>query len=377
MFALLQVIIKEFLQLRHDWKMIPLLIVGPLAQLLALGFAANLDVNLIPMVVVDQDRSPESARLVERFTGSRYFSLVGTEDTAEAVEPWLVENRAAVGLVIARGFGAAVAAGTTPDIQLIADGTDANSAVVGMGYASRIVTGASAELAAAAIARAGGPAVQPAGAVELVPRVFYNPDLKSRWFYVPAVLAMVLMLVTLILPSMAVVREKEIGTLEQISVTPLQPWQLIVGKLVPFAIIGIFDTLLITGAARVIFGVPLHGSLLLLVGLTTLYLLNTLGLGLLMSTIVRNQQQAMMGSSFALMIPMIYLSGLIFPIENMPRIFQLISRVIPVTYYANILRGVFLRGSGIDVLWPDALALVGLGVLTLTLASMRFRKSLD
>jgi ABC-2 type transport system permease protein len=183
--------------------------------------------------------------------------------------------------------------------------------------------------------------------------------------------------VTLILPSMAVVREKEIGTLEQISVTPLQPWQLIVGKLVPFAIIGIFDTLLITGAARVIFGVPLNGSLLLLVGLTTLYLLNTLGLGLLMSTIVRNQQQAMMGSSFALMIPMIYLSGLIFPIENMPRIFQLISRVIPVTYYANILRGVFLRGSGIDVLWPDALALVGLGVLTLTLASLRFRKSLD
>jgi len=329
------------------------------------------------MVVVDQDRSPESARLVERFTGSRYFDLVGTEESAAAIEPWLVENRASIGLVIAQGYGAAVAAGTTPEIQLIADGTDANSAVLGMGYASRIVTGASAELAAAAIARAGGPSVKPTGAVELVPRVFYNPDLKSRWFYVPAVLAMVLMLVTLILPSMAVVREKEIGTLEQISVTPLQPWQLIVGKLVPFAIIGIFDTLLITGAARVIFGVPLHGSLLLLVGLTTLYLLNTLGLGLLMSTIVRNQQQAMMGSSFALMIPMIYLSGLIFPIENMPRIFQLVSRVIPVTYYANILRGVFLRGSGIDVLWPDALALVGLGLLTLTLASLRFRKSLD
>jgi ABC-2 type transport system permease protein len=376
-FALLQVIIKEFLQLRHDRKMIPMLIVGPLAQLLALGFAANLDVNLIPMVVVDQDRSPESARLVERFTGSRYFSLVGTEETAEAVEPWLVENRASIGLVIARGYGEAVAAGTTPEVQLLADGTDANSAVLGMGYASRIVTGASAELAAAAIERGSGPVVRLTGAVELVPRVFYNPDLKSRWFYVPAVLAMVLMLVTLILPSMAVVREKEIGTLEQISVTPLRPWQLIVGKLVPFAIIGIFDTLLITAAARVIFGVPLHGSLFLLVGLTTLYLLNTLGLGLLMSTIVRNQQQAMMGSSFALMIPMIYLSGLIFPIENMPYIFQLISKVIPVTYYANILRGVFLRGSGIEVLWPDALALVGLGVLTLTLASMRFRKSLD
>ena len=145
----------------------------------------------------------------------------------------------------------------------------------------------------------------------------------------------------------------------------------------PFAIIGIFDTLLITAAARVIFSVPLNGSLLLLVGLTTLYLLNTLGLGLLMSTMVRTQQQAMMGSSFALMVPMIYLSGLIFPIENMPRVFQLISYAIPVRYYGNILRGIFLRGSGIDVLWPDAAALLGLGMLTLVLASMRFRKSLD
>ncbi|MBI2212696.1 MAG: ABC transporter permease [Acidobacteria bacterium] len=377
MFALLQVIIKELLQLRHDRKMIPVLVVGPLVQLIALGFAANLDVNLIPMLVVDRDRTPESARLVERFTGSRYFNLVGTEETAEAIEPWLVENRAQVALVVGDGYGEAVAAGRRPTVQLIADGTDSNSAVVGMAYASRIVTTESARLAAAAIARGDGATGGIGGAVELVPRVFYNPDLLSRWFYVPAVLAMVLLLVTMILPSMAVVREKEIGTLEQISVTPLRPWQLVVGKLVPFAIIGIFDTLLITAAARAIFGVPLRGSLLLLVGLTTLYLLNTLGLGLLMSTIVRTQQQAMMGSSFALMVPMIYLSGLIFPIENMPRLFQLISYAIPVTYYANILRAVFLRGSGFDALWFDALMLAALGMLTLTLASMRFRKSLD
>ena len=314
MFALLQVIIKEFLQLRHDRKMIPVLVVGPLVQLIALGFAANLDVNLIPMLVVDRDRSPESARLVERFTGSRYFALVGTEETDAAIEPWLVENRAQVALVIGDGYGEAVAAGRRPTVQLIADGTDSNSAVVGMAYASRIVTEESARLATAAIARAGGPAAGVAGAVELVPRVFYNPDLLSRWFYVPAVLAMVLLLVTMILPSMAVVREKEIGTLEQISVTPLRPWQLIVGKLVPFAIIGVADTLMITAAARAILGVPLRGSLVLLVGLTTLYLLNTLCLGLLMSTVVRTQQQAMMGSAFGLMVPMIYLSGLIFPI---------------------------------------------------------------
>ncbi len=215
------------------------------------------------------------------------------------------------------------------------------------------------------------------GQIELVPRVWYNPDLKSRWFYVPAVLAMVLMLITMMLPSMAVVREKEIGTLEQISVTPLQPWQLIIGKLVPFVVIGLVDLLIIVGLARVIFGVPLRGSLLLLVLLTLLYILNTLGLGLLASTLVNTQQQAMMFSAFVLMVPMIYLSGLIFPIENMPRLFQLGSYGIPVRYYGNVIRGVFLRGSGLDVLWPDALALLGEGTLVLILASLRFRKTLD
>jgi ABC-2 type transport system permease protein len=215
------------------------------------------------------------------------------------------------------------------------------------------------------------------GTIELVPRVWYNPDLKSRWFYVPAVLAMVLLLVTMILPSMAIVREKEIGTLEQISVTPLRPWQLLVGKLVPFALIGLLDTLLITALARLVFGVPLRGSLLLLILLTLLYVLNTLGLGLLASTMVNTQQQAMMATAFVLMVPMIYLSGLIFPIENMPRLFQIGSYAIPVRYYGNVIRGVFLRGSGLDVLWPDALAMLGLGTLILTAASLRFRKSLD
>ena len=373
MYALLMVVIKEFLQLRQDRKMIPVMIVGPLAQLLALGYAANMDVNDIPMVLVDQDRTPESRRLVERFTGSGYFHLVGSEDTAQAVEPWLVGGRAQVAIVVASGYGGAVAGGAVPRVQGIADGTDANSAVLGLGYAARIVAEAGAELVRARL----GSGARPLARVELVPRVWYNPDLLSRWFYVPAVLAMVLMLVTMMLPSMAVVREKEIGTLEQISVTPLRPWQLIVGKLVPFAVIGLLDLLLIVGLARLVFGVPLRGSLLLLVFLTLLYVLNTLGLGLLVSTMVSTQQQAMMFSAFVVMVPMIYLSGLIFPIENMPPVFQLGSYVIPVRYYGNVIRGVFLRGSGMDVLWPEALALLGEGLLVLTLASLRFRKSLD
>jgi len=375
-YVLWRMIVKEFLQLRQDKKLIPTLFAGPLFQLLALGYAANLDVNAIPTVLVDQDRSPASRRLVERFTGSGYFEVKGGEDTAFAVEPWLVGGRAQVALVIPLGYGEAVESGRTAKVQVLADGTDSNSAVVGLGYASRIVAAAGAEIVAG---RATAPRARPrpAGAIDLVPRVWYNPDLKSRWFYVPAVLAMVLLLVTMILPSMAVVREKEIGTLEQIIVTPLQSWQLILGKLTPFVVIGLIDLCLITTVMRLLFGVPLRGSFLLLVFMTLLYLLNTLGFGLLISTLVSTQQQAMMFSAFALMVPMIYLSGLIFPIENMPAVFQYVSFIIPVRYYGNVLRGIFLRGSGLNVLWPEALAMFAEGALVLGLATLRFRKSLD
>jgi ABC-2 type transport system permease protein len=377
LYVLFRMIVKEFLQLRQDKKLIPTLFVGPLFQLMALGYAANLDVSAIPTVLVDQDRSPASRRLVERFTGSGYFEVKGGVDSAFEVEPWLVGGQAQVALVIPLGYGEDAAAGRTPRVQVLADGTDSNSAVVGLGYASRIVGEAGAALVADRPQAARRSRARPAGSIDLVPRVWYNPDLKSRWFYVPAVLAMVLLLVTMILPSMAVVREKEIGTLEQIIVTPLQSWQLILGKLTPFVVIGLIDLCLITAVMRVLFGVPLRGSFLLLVFMTLLYLLNTLGFGLLISTLVSTQQQAMMFSAFALMVPMIYLSGLIFPIENMPAIFQYVSYVIPVRYYGNVLRGIFLRGSDLLVLWREALALLVEGALVLGLATLRFRKSLD
>jgi ABC-2 type transport system permease protein len=372
-FALIQVVVKEFLQLRQDRKMIPVLVVGPVMQLLALGFAANVDVNEIPLLLVDQDRTQASRQLLERFTGSGYFDLVGAVDTTQEVEPWLVDGRAQIALVIGTGYGDALASGRTARVQAIADGTDSNSAGIGLGYAASIVSGVGAEL----LAEHATPALRNAGRISLVPRVFYNPDLKSRWFYVPAVLAMVLMLVTMMLPAMAVVREKEIGTLEQISVTPLRPWQLVIGKLVPFVIIGLVDLLLITALARFILGVPVRGSLLTLVLLTFLFLMNTLGFGLLVSTLVSTQQQAMMFSAFGLMVPMIYLGGLIFPVENMPFGFQIVSYLTPVNYYAKILRGVFLKGSGFGVLWPEALILLAMGTVVLTLAALRVRKSLD
>jgi ABC-2 type transport system permease protein len=386
--VLWHIIVKEFLQLRQDRKLIPAMIIGPLMQLLVLGYAANTDVNDIPTLLVDQDRTAASRDLVDQFEGSGYFKVVGGEDGIGAIDPWLIEGRAQIALVIGAGYGEALAAGRPPSVQVIADGTDSNSAVVGLGYASRIISsiGANAlerRLAAqaGATAQANGAAqagvTASAGSIELVPRVWYNPDLKSRWFYVPSILAMTLMLTTMILPSMAVVREKEIGTLEQISVTPIRPWQLIVGKLIPFAVIGNITLVLVTALVVGLFRVPLVGSFVTLVLLTQLFMLTTLGLGLFASTLVSTQQQAMMTATFLLMVPMIYLSGLIFPIENMPRIIQYGTYAIPLRYYCLIIRGIFLKGSGIAVLWPEALALFGFGTVVLLLASARFHKGLD
>lgn len=373
MIVLLHVIAKELLQLRRDKKMIPIIFLAPAIQLLALGYAANLDVTHVPTVLVDQDRSAESRALVERFLASGYFELIAVEPSPEQVEPWFDKGEAQIALVIAGGYGEAVASGRTPKVQLLADGSDAVATSIGLGYASQVLGAVSAELVAA---RAGGRAIS-AGRIEVVPRVWYNPDLRSRWFYVPAVLAMVLMILTLVLSSMGVVREKEIGTMEQLIVTPIRPWQLILGKLFPFALIGVIDIFVVTGIAVGWFRVPMRGSLVLLVLLTLLFLLNTLGMGLLVSTLVKTQQQAMMTAAFLLTVPQIYLSGLLFPIENMPRAFQLVTYAIPLRYYARILRGIFLKGAGIGTLWPEAVILAGLGVTFLGLASWRFRKRLD
>jgi ABC-2 type transport system permease protein len=380
MYALWRVIVKEFLQIRRDRRMIPVIFVAPVVQIAVFGFAVNTDVTDVPTVLVDQDRSSASRDLAARFERSGYFDLVGSEEWAADVDRWLVTGRAQLALVIPTGFGADLAAGRSAAVQVVVDGSDAASANVALGYAGALVSGAGAELQRArlsAVRQAGASRARPSGAIELEPRVWYNPDLRSRWFYVPAVLAMVLMVMTMLLSAMGVVREKEIGTLEQIMVTPIRPWQLIVGKLAPFAIIGVIQVFLVTGVAVFGFGVPLRGSFLLLLGLTLLFLLSTLGLGLLVSTLVQSQQQAMMGAAFGAMVPMIYLSGLIFPIENMPHAIQLVTYAVPLRYYAEIIRGVFLRGSGLAVLWPEALTLLLMGLAILGVASLRFRKRLD
>jgi drug efflux transport system permease protein len=342
-----QVIVKEFLQIRRDLRMVPVIFVAPVVQITVFGFAVNTD--------------------------SGYFDAVGTEERADAAERWLAAGRAQMALVLPTGFGADVVSGRTAALQVIVDGSDASSANIALGYASAVAQAYGVEIQATRVR----PRAAPSGSVDLEPRVFYNPDLRSRWYYVPAVLAMILLVMTLLLSAMGVVREKEIGTMEQLIVTPIRPWQLLVGKLAPFAIIGVIQVFLVTGVTIFGFRVPLRGSFLVLLGLSCLFLLSTLGLGLLVSTLVQNQQQAMMGAALALMMPMILLSGLIFPIENMPRTIQLLTYAIPLRYYAEIIRGVFLRGSGLAVLWPQAVTLLGMGLAILTVASLRFRKRLD
>jgi ABC-2 type transport system permease protein len=350
--------------------------VAPIVQITVFGFAVNTDVSNVPTVLVDQDRSTASRELVSRFVESGYFEIVATGERASEIDRWLVTSRAQLGLVIGQGFGAALASSRQASLQLVVDGSDASSANVALGYASSLTREFGVSVQERRLRDAGAPVVAVGQAV-LVPRVFYNPDLKSRWFYVPAVLAMILMVMTMLLSAMGVVREKEIGTMEQLMVTPIRPWQLLVGKLLPFALIGVFQMALATAVTVFGFGVPLRGSFPLLLGLTTLFILSTLGLGLFVSTLVQNQQQAMMGAVFCAMVPMIYLSGLIFPIENMPPAIQLVTYAIPLRYYAEIIRGVFLRGSGIAVLWPEALTLLLMGVSILAVAALRFRKRLD
>ena len=374
--VLWRVIVKEFLQLKQDHKMIPVIFVAPVVQVLVFGFAVNTDVTHVPTVLVDLDQSAASRDLVARFTRSSYFELVGSEARADDVDRWLVTGRAQMALVVPRGFGDALASGSVGRLQIVADGTDASSASVALGYAGSLVQGLGAEIQLRRLRASSGRALA-SGQVRLLPHVLYNPDLRSRWFYVPAVLAMILMIMTMLLSAMGVVREKEIGTLEQLIVTPIRPWQLLVGKLTPFAAIGLVQMCLAAAVTVFGFGVPIRGSFLLLVGLTLLFILNTLGMGLLVSTLVQNQQQAMMGAVFGAMVPMLYLSGLIFPIENMPPAIQAVTYAIPLRYYAEIIRGVFLRGSGISVLWPEAVTLLLMGVATLTLAALRFRKRLD
>jgi ABC-2 type transport system permease protein len=362
---------KELLELRQNPRLLPLVIVAPLIQLTLLGYAATTDVRNVPIVIADGDRSPVSRELIGRFEASRYFTIGSVVSTVNEIAPLLDAGRTWMAVSIPPGFGRAVRSDGASVVQIVADGTDSNSITIALAYATGLIASYSGEVAVTRLP----PGVTPAS-LQAEIRVWFNPQLVSQHFMVPGVLALLLLLITATLGAMAIVREKELGTLEQLNVSPLKRWELVVGKLLPYAVIGVIDVCLVITVAVFWFEVPLRGSVFLLFGLTLVYLLSTLGLGLFISTVSGTQQQAMMTAIFFFFTPMIYLSGFIFPIENMPAAIQPFTYLIPLRYYLTIVRGIFLKGVGLETLWPDALALFGWGLGMLALATARSRKTL-
>ncbi len=369
-----QMLVKEFIQVLRDRRMKAIIFVMPVLQLVVFGYVVTTDVNHVATAIYDLDASVASRELVSRFEGSGYFDVREYVASDERARELLDRSKVTALIRMDKGFEEGLRAGRTAHVQIIVDGTDSNTAGIVLNYAAAISNRFSEDVLEQRSARLLGAAKRPGG-VELVTRAWFNENLESRNFYVPGVIVIIVTLVTLLLTSMAVVREKEIGTMEQIMVTPIRPVEFILGKTLPFALVSFFDVILVTAVGVLWFGVPVRGSLLVLLFSTGLYLLTTLGIGLVISTISQTQQQAMM-STFFFYMPAMLLSGFMFPIASMPTLVQWLTYLNPMRYFLVIIRGLFLKGVGVSVLWPQMLALVMIGAATLWLASRRFSKTL-
>jgi len=377
-----EIVRKEFIQVMRDPRTRLLIFGPPLLQLVLFGYAVNLDVENAAAAWMDMDNSPESRGLLAAFQASRYFRITAAPENDREVRDLMDRGEAQAVVRVLPGFSRDIKRGNTASVQILVDGTNSNTASIISNYALQIVAGYAGTLGI----RPNSPPPAPAGtsgpASSVIPvltaqyRVWFNPDLRSRVYFVPGVIVTIIALVTIMLTAMSIVREKEIGTMEQLMVTPIRPLELIVGKLLPFAIVGIIDSALVVAAALLVFQVPVRGSFLLLFACTVLFLLSSLGVGLFMSTISRTQQQAMM-MSFVFFLPAMLLSGFAFPIRNMPEPVQYLTYLNPLRYFMRIVRDLFLKGVGVEALWEPMGALAVFGVIILGLSALRFRKTLD
>ena len=379
-----EIIRKEFFQTLRDPRSRMLLLGPPLIQLIIFGYAVNMDVESTRIAWMDMDRSAESRELLSALQGSEYFEVGEVLGREDQISEMLDHGRVQAVVRVFPGYGADLARNRSGQVQILVDGTNSNTAGIIMNYLAQAVAGYSGrvqrqQLNSRVMARTEGAAVPappgPAG-LSVQSRVWFNPNLKSRVYFVPGVIVNIIALVTIMLTAMSIVREKEIGTMEQLMVTPLRPIELMLGKLLPFAIVGILQVGIVTVAALLIFDVPFRGSVALLFACAILYLLTTLGTGLYISTISRTQQQAMM-SSFFFFVPALLLSGFAFPIRNMPAPVQYLTYLNPLRYFMEIARSLFLKGVGIPVLWPQIVALALFGAAILGLSALRFHKRLD
>ncbi len=358
---------KELRQLFRDPRTKRIVFVSPIVQLVLFGYAVNTDVHDTRLFLVDLDHTTESRALVDAFTAGGYFRVVGRSDRPGDMLRALDRGQAVVGLEIPHGFAADLAATRGVRVQVLVDGTSSNTAVVAQGYATRIVRQFGTRAAPDEPAFAGG--------VDLRTRAWYNPDLQSRVYNIPAVIGTILMIMSLLLTALAVVREREIGTLEQLMVSPLTPAELMLGKTIPVAFIALIDLALISGVAILWFQIPLAGSVLALLLASVIYILAALAFGLLISTSSSTQQEAFM-LMFLFFMPAVILSGLMYPIDTMPWFFQQLTLLNPVRHFLEIVRGIFLKGTGPRELWTQYVFLLMTAVAAWTLATWRFGRRL-
>lgn len=374
--TILNIVIKEFLQLKRDPILLRIVFLAPILQLLLFGYAANMDLNTVHTAIWDQDRTLESRNLIERFQESGYFEIDRYADNYQQITSDINKGKVLCAIIIPHDFEKDIKTNRPAPVQAIFDGSDGNKTSIALGYIQGIATNYAKNILLKAADRTGRK-IAVAGSLESEIRVWYNPDLKTRVFMIPSIMGLILLITTIILMSMAIVKEREIGTLEQLIVTPIKPYQLILGKLIPFVILGFIDILLVQTIMVFWFGIAIRGSFFFLLFASFLFVLSTLGIGLFLSTISKTQQQAMMVAQFGIMMPFIYLSGFAFPIENMPKFFQYITYLIPLRYYITILRAVILKGAPFSDLIPETLMLLIMGILILFASARRFKKRLS
>jgi len=371
-----QMLIKEFIQVFRDKRTRFILIVPPILQMLIFGYAATFEIRHVPTAVLDLDHSQESRELVSRFTSSPYFDVQRQLTDASQVRDLIDSGDATVGLEIDAGFAQKLRKGEPAPLQVILDATNSNTALIASAYVTQVALDFAQQAQQDRMESIAPQMIEQIPSVELEQRPWYNVDLSSRWFFVPGVIGSLMLVLVIMLTALAVVREREIGTLEQIMVTPIRPAEFILGKTLPFFLIGLFDVFLVGGVGTIWFQVPFRGHIVVLLTGAIFYLLCMLGVGLLISTMSSTQQQAMVTAFFFIM-PAITFSGFGFPISTMPQWLQYVTYASPLRYFLIVLRGTYLKGVGMDILWPQMAAMAGLGTALLLAAMLRFRKSLD
>jgi ABC-type multidrug transport system, permease component len=365
---------KEVVQLFHERRTLPMILVLPVIMVLIFGYVAGADIKNIKFAVLDRDQTAISREMVAKIEHSTFFINQGAPINETEIGHKIDAGQIKIGLIIPAGFGRDINRNAKPKIQVLIDGTDSNTATIAQNYFLSIINSLSQQISQNRLLKMSA-AQTLAAPISFNYRVYYNPELKAAYYMVPGVTVMVLLLITTMLTALSIVKEKELGTIEQIMVTPVKSWEFILGKLLPFPVFGMLDVLLVGMVASLWFGVPIRGSIFLLLGCSALFLMTTLGLGLLISTISSTQQQAMLSTMFVL-IPNILLSGFVSPIANMPKALQLLTYIIPARYFIEIIRGIYLKGIGIAYLYPQMLALAMIGTLILAYSVKGFRKQL-